>query len=284
MANTNLSSQHTNDYSLLNNMQCPKLLGTPSKVTFEKSVDTIANNFSNYVIAYPFSGVNTDFKKGATESSGFYTGPDLSLGSNYFRSLGRTCDSATSDKQCRGKPAFVYIRNIPSGSIPLLGDVSFSKLTGCNIDSLTEGRGLLPGLLEDISDISPLALAEALQEQGNVTGTKCEARAYPVGTHIYDAKKQCLSGDSDCDKGKKTWQMETQCTPSVHYVKSTTDLASSFTVPGARGLFQTTSPEDNETFENIKDAPIPFPLIAVAHFLCIACFLLAVAYFFYFLV
>ena len=231
-----IAARHTTDYNPYNAMQCPKLMQTPNKVTFQRSVDTIANNLQAYVTGYPFSGIHGDLDFGTLEKSvngapRFYAGRDISIGSNYFAHLGRTC-SEDSVPECVGKPAEVYIRNIPSGKIPLLGDLSFRGLTGCNIDGLTEGRGLLPGMLEDISDISPMALVDAMAGKGNAGGSRCELREYPVGAHIYDRKME-----------GKSWQMEARCTPSIHHVKSTTDSSAFFTVPGAPSLFGSVAEE-----------------------------------------
>ena len=169
-------------------MQCPLLIGTPDKTSFTSVVQTIENNMATYIAAYPFSGVNTDFGYGEVEpDTGFYLGRDYSLGSNFFMKSGLICDDK-STPECKGKDNWMYIRNIPTGKIPLLGDLSFQGITGCNIDGLTEGRGLVPGLLEDISDISPLNIGESVLGKGNVGSTTCKTVNYPVGTHIYDPK------------------------------------------------------------------------------------------------
>lgn len=59
-----------------------------------------------------------------------------------------------SEAQCKGKPKMVYIRNIPTGGVPLLGNIGMHSLTGCDIEGITNGKGLVPGMLEDISDIA----------------------------------------------------------------------------------------------------------------------------------
>lgn len=213
-------------YSIYNAMQCPKQIGKVNKVKFESIVDTIGNNFQSYVTGYPFSGVQGDLEEGKVhKKSGFYEGPDVSLGKNYFTRLGQNC-SQDSEPSCRGKPIYTYIRNIPTGKIPLFNDVSFQGLTGCDIRGVTEGRGLLPGIFEDISDISPWALADKLGNRGNVMGERCEKKQLPVGTHIYDRKMR-----------GKSWDFEEKCTNSLFYYKPNTVEGTVEHIPGARGPF-----------------------------------------------
>jgi hypothetical protein len=240
------------NYNIYNEMQCPLLIGTPSKTSFTSVVESVSNNMQSYIAAYPFSGVNSDMAYGQVEpDTGFYTGRDYALGSNFFMKSGLICDKKTSSHECKGKPNWTYVRNIPSGKIPLLGDISFQGITGCNIDGLTEGRGLLSGILEDISDISPLAIGEAVLGKGNTGSTTCKTISYPVGTHIYDPLMECKSG-SNCEK--KTWQMESKCSSSTKHLKMTTDTQSTFQVPGALGIFnETFTDKSSENFSSKED-------------------------------
>lgn len=230
-----------NPYSVYNAMQCPKQIGKVNKVKFESIVDTLGNNFQSYITGYPFSGVQGDYRQGKTEKSGFYEGPDIALGKNYFTKLGQIC-SADSESVCRGKPIETYIRNIPTGKVPLFNDMTFQGITGCEIRGVTEGRGLIPGIFEDISDISPWALADKLSGQGNVMGSRCEIRKLPVGTHIYDPQMR-----------GKTWEFEQKCTNSLYYNKPGTTEGSVFHVPGARGPFSediSNRDDETETFQS----------------------------------
>ena len=219
-------------------MQCPKVIGSANKVQFSRVVDTIANNFGSYVISYPFSGVNRDYEKGKFQKNGFYEGQDFSLGSNYFYQTGRTCGK-NSDKECVDQPAWAYLRNIPTGKIPLLNNVSFTEFTGCEIPMLAQ-RGLVPGLLEDISDLNPANLLNNVYENGNIVDDKCKKVTYPEGTHIYDNKA----------KGK-SWKMVTKCSPSYKQLKRTTDLTADFQIPGTTSSSTTIEPfGDNRTRHN----------------------------------
>lgn len=187
----------------------------------------------------------------------FYIGSDQALGSNFFVPLGK-CDTQESELRCRGQDRHVYIRNIPTGKIPLIGNVSFRGVTGCNINGMTESRGLVPGLLEDISDISPFNLMEAIGSKGNIGSDKCMVRTYPVGKNIYDPNMECKGNEKEgCYK--KTWQLETRCTPSIHWMKSATDGNESRQFPGAVNPFGTDEAgkqqleeiASNETFDTL---------------------------------
>lgn len=241
-------------------MQCPKLLGKSSKVKFSTVVDTISNNIGSYILAYPFSGVNTDYSRGKFDKNNFYEGPDFSLGSNYFYKTSRICEE-DSDIQCRGKEAWVYLRNIPTGKIPLLNNISFTELTGCDLSILSQ-RGLIPGMLEDLSDLSPMNLIENIQEKGNVVNRKCKLVTYPEGTHIYD----------NLAKGR-TWDNVTKCSVSYNHLKDTTDISAPFKIPGSKPLFEGFN--DFSLFVPISNSLIIF-------FILIICFcLISVLFYFY---
>ena len=119
----------------------------------------------------------------------FYIGQtDLSLGANHFVELGVCGDE--SEDGCAGKPRSVYVKDIPSGRIPLLGNVSFGSITGCS-SGLTDSRGLVPGMLEDLSEFAPGNFGLNLGGKGNFGGSKCKRISLPVGSHIYDPSMKC---------------------------------------------------------------------------------------------
>ena len=76
------------------------------------------------------------------------------LGNKYFMNTGATCTAPDGSTQ----PRFVYINNIPSGSIPFM--------PGAQVDNL---RGLVPGALEDMTYVNPLKLFTAFSK-----GTDCQ--------------------------------------------------------------------------------------------------------------
>ena len=255
---------NTDKYNIFNAMKCPESLDDgvplPPKVD-KKSIEVTpviqkeVYNFMNYAAAYPLSGINTEVKNGEikqTPQGPFYAGKDYALGSNYFMPLGHCNDQ--SEDGCTGKNRYIYIRNIPTGRIPLIGNLSFQSLTGCNIPGVTEGRGLVPGMLEDLSDIQPLNLLDNLVGDGNYGNYKCKKMSYPVGTHIYDPEMKCNPGE-DCTN--KSWWMETRCTPSNKYLtKSTTGRSQKF--PLAKPLFEIYTDYNNNEKKNNTDSSIIF--------------------------
>lgn len=214
--------------SVYNQMKCPQPNGLnigfkvvtsgttgdkklePKEPNVGELLDSVIHNATNYAVAYPFSGVNPDYKKGTTQSTGFYDGNDLSLGSNYFYEMG-TC-SPESETVCQNKPRWIYVRDIPTGKAPIIGNGSFQELTGSNLQGITESRGLVNGLLEDLSDVQPLTVMEAMSGKGNYGTHRCRPVTYPVGRNIYD----------DQMKGK-TWDLETRCSSSYYNLNTSTN-------------------------------------------------------------
>lgn len=155
-----------------------------------KNIDAM----TKYSIGYLASGVTS-------------RGNDISLGKNSFVRSG-TCDTETSSDECKGQPKYTYVRNIPTGTIPPF-QVSFLNLTGCNLTGLTEGRGIVPGMIEDVYDINPNETMRALYGTGNLGSDTCKKMTLPVGSKIHDKKEE------------RTY--ETKCTSGFHTMASTTD-------------------------------------------------------------
>jgi hypothetical protein len=135
-------------------------------------------------------------------------GSDLGLGENIFKKSG-TCNSDKSDTICQGKTKYTYIRNIPTGTIPPL-NLSFFEVTGCNLQGMTEGRGLIPGMIEDVYDMNPVEISLAATGNGNLGSDTCKEMTLPVGSRIYDT-------DSN------DWKWETKCTAGHHSMTETTN-------------------------------------------------------------
>lgn len=211
----------TQDYNIFNNLKCPALLGSPSKVSVKTVIHNTGANLVNYAAAYPVSGVSTQQRYGATQATAngpFYKGPDYAMGSNYFVPIGKCAAAPRSKDGCAGKTRWVYVRNIPTGKIPLFGNVNFKGVMGCNIPGVTEGRGLIPGMLEDLSDIQPFNLLDNAQGGGNYGDMACKKVALPVGSHIYDPKMKCSDPTfRSCDNS--SWWIEEKCSPSYKYTK-----------------------------------------------------------------
>ena len=82
-------------------------------------------------------------------SSGAQTTGTQPLGNSYFYNTGGTCTAPDGTTQNR----YIYINNIPDGSIPLI-----SSTSGVNF---TQFKGLVPGILEDLSYMNPTELLSA---------------------------------------------------------------------------------------------------------------------------
>jgi hypothetical protein len=76
------------------------------------------------------------------------------LGNKYFMNTGATCTAPDGSTQSR----YVYINNMPTGSIPFMEGVQSKNL-----------QGLVPGALEDMSYINPMKLFTAFSK-----GTNCQ--------------------------------------------------------------------------------------------------------------
>jgi hypothetical protein len=223
--------------NLYNQMKCPDLIGNLNNVSYN-SLTKIINNIQSYGISYPLSGWNPDVKSSGLDETRFYRGPDYSLSSNFFEKMG-TCDPSTSEPVCANQDRYVYIRNIPTGSIPFFNNVSFQGLTGCNLEGLTESRGILNGILEDVSDIQLKDIMDAYGKKGNYGTSQCKLMTFPVGSHIYDDRMK-----------DKTWKPLSRCTSSWSNLKPATDGRSQL-YPGASS-FQEVESFTNPSSHDIK--------------------------------
>ena len=105
-------------------------------------------------------------------TSGLFGAPKQSpLGNKYFIKSG-TC-SNDSTEECKGKDRYIYIDNVPTGKIPCLDQIGI-KLPG------TIFKGLVPGLLEDLAVINPVAMFNSLAGKGSIS-KKCSTRTEDVG-------------------------------------------------------------------------------------------------------
>ena len=103
------------------------------------------------------------------------------LGNNFFIKSG-TCGESSSE-ECKGKDRYIYIDNIPSGKIPCL------KQIGIDLPNIAPFRGLVPGLLEDVAKINPIAMFNSLAGKGGISD-KCSMRTENVG---YEGKYTSVS-------------------------------------------------------------------------------------------
>jgi len=119
------------------------------------------------------------------------------LGTNFFVKSG-TCSKSASVSDCKGKQRYIYVKNIPTGKIPCLGQAGI-KLPA------TGFRGLVPGLLEDIAQINPIEIFNSVMGSGSTINDKCILRREKVGT--YNSNKY-----------------ETHCSPEPQEIKCLPEL------------------------------------------------------------
>jgi hypothetical protein len=103
------------------------------------------------------------------------------LGNKYFMNTGTTCISPDGSTQ----PRNIYINNVPSGSIPFI-----SSSMGVNMSNF---KGLVPGVIEDLSYINPMKLFTAFS-----SGTDCQQitmETRDISNNVMDESKYVLNED-----------------------------------------------------------------------------------------
>ena len=120
------------------------------------------------------------------------------LGNKFFIKSGTCGDESV--KECRGKDRYIYIDNVPSGKIPCL------KQLGIKLPS-TSFKGLVPGLIEDLAYINPVAIFNSLAGKGGISD-KCYLRTEKVGYSGNPSKYQTVTQCAPKDVG-------VQCLPNL---------------------------------------------------------------------
>lgn len=240
-------------YDSMYSVKPTKLVQNPSDVKqVGKAIRKNLMDQSIYTVNYLASGKS-------------FGGKDLALGENRFVESG-TCDNEKSEDSCKSKPKFTYVRNIPTGTIPPL-NLSFYNLTGCNLEGLTEGRGLVPGLIEDIYDINPLELSVGTLGFGNLGSNVCKKMTLPVGQRIYDPKKK-----------DKMWKWETRCTSGHNTMTETTDRHLNSQIRNINsGIENARLPgpiQLRENYKNCDEESPPINYFEISVLICLASFIL----------
>lgn len=100
------------------------------------------------------------------------------LGYNFFLKSGK-CGNDKKGKSCYGKPKqcvdrHIYVRNIPTGNIPGMSNMGLGK---------TSFKGLVPGLAEDVNDLTtiPKKIWDNLSGKGTHPPNKCKLVRRTVG-------------------------------------------------------------------------------------------------------
>ena len=92
------------------------------------------------------------------------------LGNSYFLKTGAQCSTADNPEAKVDK--YVYINNVPTGSIPII-----TGLTGTRSKVL---RGLVPGVLENVGKLSPSGLFGAIMGGSSSECKRCPVSICPV--------------------------------------------------------------------------------------------------------
>ena len=118
------------------------------------------------------------------------------LGNKYFFDTGTTCllkdDSGTENEVRR----FVYVNNVPDGTIP------FTGITGAGT-SYKDFRGLLPGILGDITDLNPMNLVKAFTMGSN---PPCQYIEMPIRDNNNNESRQYAAvANEDIEEYNPCW-------------------------------------------------------------------------------
>jgi len=117
-----------------------KMIKKPSEMGMSNNGNAIANNIAG-LVAYTELLVSG---KGNASKTG------KALGDKFFMKTGAKCkDVKTGNIETRS----LYINNVPDGSIPFIS-------SGLGVD-FTEFEGLIPGIMNDMSKLNPLAIYKA---------------------------------------------------------------------------------------------------------------------------
>ena len=96
-----------------------------------------------------------------------YLTTNPALGNNFFIKSG-FCSKTESVSECQGKDRWLFVRNIPDGTLP------------CT-NYKTSLKGLVPGFAQDLADINPYEIFLNLSGQGSTVSDGCVLRTEMTG-------------------------------------------------------------------------------------------------------
>ncbi len=135
------------------NYSYAKWIKTPTELGMSSKPDAIAHNVAGIM----------DYVTMLTEGGGPASKNDeLPLGDRYFLSTGGKCKTASGDVVQRS----LYVNNVPDGSIPFLADMNIK---------LSSFKGLVPGVLGDLSVMNPVHLFSAFTQSSTPPCTNIHA-------------------------------------------------------------------------------------------------------------
>jgi len=103
-------------------------------------------------------------------------GKSLILGNKFFVENG-FCDEEQSVSECKKQRRYMYIDNLPGGVNPCI-DPSQPVSSRC---STNQNYGLIPGVIQDIIQVSPSELMYSSVGKGSVVNNRCVLRTEDVG-------------------------------------------------------------------------------------------------------
>jgi len=147
------------DYKYYSQVKTPSEMKMASTGSFK----TIENNLSG-LISYVNLLVSGDSKASKTGGA---------LGNKFFMKTGAKCKDKDSGKMV---DRYVYINNVPDGSIPFV-----SSMSGVN---MSEFKGLIPGTMGNINNMNPLAMLQSF-----MIGSEPECQPLTMETITVDNDK-----------------------------------------------------------------------------------------------
>ena len=207
------------DYNYVNFIKTPEDMGMSDR----GSLDTLAKDVGGLIAYVELLAAGS----GEASTTG---GP---LGDKFFLETGAKCnDTATSREVIRS----LYVNNYPDGNIPFIS-------SGMGVD-FTEFRGLVPGVIGNLSNINPMLIFQAFVagsmpdcqaitmptiDENNVPGTKT---AYVTNTDIQNMdacwfsdgqnpvnNKKCREAFQNKNKNQNQTKKDCSQMPDDPYVK-----------------------------------------------------------------
>lgn len=128
-----------------------KQIKDPSDMGMSSSGDKIGTNINGLI----------DYVRLLVTGGGGASKTGNPLGNKFFMKTGSQCKDKKTGKQV---DRYVYVNNVPDGSIPFIS-------SGLGVD-FTEFEGLIPGMLSDVTAIKPFAILQSFMMGSN---PECQA-------------------------------------------------------------------------------------------------------------
>ena len=88
-----------------------------------------------------------------------------------------TCDNVLSDEECKGKPRYMFINNIPSENVPCSNP---TQPVDPN-DKTSFPKGLINGVVNDVVSMNPIEVMASANGTGSIVNNKCVLRTELTG-------------------------------------------------------------------------------------------------------